>query len=443
MSTRRAADFVGKYDETAAKQWKTLHHGTYGMSADTTTADAKTSQYTYPVRITGIVPGGQAEKLGLRAGDRITAIQLLNSAAGGKVHKVHEISAVASDNNMLIQVVDKQTQILLKMAAACRIYVALIPRCGTHKCSGEMTISDDSTDLSMVCMKCGVVAASRMAGVFEEEFSDVQRKEIWLQRLAPSLIMDEGASMVPDTYPQFEKVNDYLDKGTSGILLRNAAERMHKEENGRGVKKLKKQEQEAETDIVMEQICKCVDLPPFVFIRASKNFNTAGRSCKYSFSDTGYLAYKTHVMLACIFDAANFHKQPRTIWHLISNTREADNIMEAHVMTVMERFNFKNTEIDPFFLMETVYKFYPKLKCNISAAQAVLGQLNFFKSTNAQEKVALAIVYTTAILSGQIIDEKELSTVVSFLNVKEDAIRKLLQKNPFKSGQGGQGGVGK
>jgi hypothetical protein len=180
-----------------------------------------------------------------------------------------------------------------------------------------------------------------------------------------------------------------------------------------------------------------------VFARASKNFNTAGKSCKYSFADTGFLAYKTHVMLACIFDAANFHKQPRTIWHLISNTRDADNIMEAQVIAVLERLEFENTEIDPFFLMETVYKFYPKLKCNISAAQAVLGKLIFFKSTKCQEKVALAIVYATAILSGQIIDEKELSTVVSFLNVKEDAIRKLLEKNPFKTGQGGQGGVGK
>ena len=416
-----------------------LEGGNYGMRADRTTAHAKTGEFTHPLIITGIVPAGQAEKLGLRVGDRILAIQLAPDAHGTK-NKVHEICAVASESNLLIQVVDKKTQIMIMMGAACRIFVALLPRCATHECSGEIVISDDCTDHCMVCMQCGVVAASRMPVVCEDAISDVQRQEICLQRLSHSPLVNEASNMHLDTFPHFPNVTVHQDR--SGIMLRNAAARMHAEEHGTGVKKQKKQEQEAQTDIRIEQICLLVELPLFVRARASLNFKNIGISHKYSLSDTEKIDYLSRAVIACIFDAANFHQQPRTIWHLISCTCDARDMTQNDVAAVFKRLNLDNTEIDPLFLMDTVFKFCTKLKCTINAAKAVLITLKFYKSSTAQEQVALAIVYATAIVSALTIDEIELSTVAEFLSVEKGAIRKLLKYNPFSHALGGQGGVG-
>ena len=112
------------------------------------------------------------------------------------------------------------------------------------------------------------------------------------------------------------------------------------------------------------------------------------------------------------------------------------------VAAVFKRLNLDNTEIDPLFLMDTVFMFCTKLKCTINAAKAVLITLKFYKSSTAQEQVALAIVYATAIVSALTIDEIELSTVAEFLSVEKGAIRKLLKYNPFSHALGGQGGVG-
>jgi len=152
------------------------------------------------------VPGGPADKLGLQKGDCLLAIQVEKVHKDDPPNAVHDIFAEASKTHPHFNVLDQHTELLLRVAPICKIYVHMRKRCGTSQCDGELQECLDNTDHCLVCIKCGLVADFRMAGTFGEEMSAVQLENRRLHRLAPQLNVDMHSGERTETMTYLQDV---------------------------------------------------------------------------------------------------------------------------------------------------------------------------------------------------------------------------------------------
>ena len=194
---------------------------------------------------------GPADKLGLLKGDCLLAIQVEKVLEHDKPYAVHDIFAEASKTHPHLNELDKHTKLLLSLAPMCKIYVHMRKRCGNSQCDGELQECLDNTDYCLVCIKCGLVANSRMARTCSEEMSEVQLENRRLHRLPPQLNVDMHSGERTETKPSFRHVAFIK---TSELQLRNAERNESRDTSAPGVKTQNSIHQAEQTQALMQQI---------------------------------------------------------------------------------------------------------------------------------------------------------------------------------------------
>jgi len=161
------------------------------------------------------------------------------------------------------------------------------------------------------------------------------------------------------------------------------------------------------------------------------------------------------LIVACVFVAANEHKNPRTINHLIANCSDSSLTPKKVHLSMAFIKTEQNKEMNAENLVDAVCHFHKELAHYANGAKFNVKNIKFEKSTTVQEMVAIAIVFDHGNKNALVIDETVLSVVETFLTVKRARIVRFLHKTTIKfhisgqgggqgSGQGGgQGGAGK
>ena len=448
MSSVPAHSFVAKHPETDYTKWYLFPPYAYGFSANVTSEDKATAKITYPFIITKIKPNGPADRLGLQVGDQILAIRLAPAKIGDPQLPVHDVCCV-NDNSHKdkdgfstpVKVVDDQTKLRMDLAAECSVYVHLRQRCQTPDCRGEMQISSDAMDHSLLCTQCGVVAATRMSGYFFEELTPVQAENYRLQRLARGPRAEESLSMRTETVPVFQGIGRAAPPQQ---ILQDAYKHHDASTGDVGVRAEKRKNQASSTELVMQKMCKVVELSPKVCARAMQIFTSTVEERKNAVGEGPVNNYIMPMIVACVFVAANENKNPRTINHLIANCSDSSLTPKKVHLSMAFIKTEQNKEMNAENLVDTVCHFHKELAHHANGAKYNVRTIKFEKSTTVQEMVAIAIVFDHGNKNASVIDETVLSVVETFLTVKRARIVRFLHKTTIKfhiSGQGGgQGG---
>ena len=265
MSSVPNAQFTPTHGNTADRQWFKFPGSKWGIQANWTTEDVNTAEFFFPLVVSGIVEGGPADKLSLLKGDCLLTIQVEKVHEDDTPNAVHDIFAEASQTHPHINVLDKHTKLLLSLAPMCKIYVHMRKRCETPQCDGELQECLDNTDHCLVCIKCGLVANSRMTGTCTEEMSEVQLENRRLHRLPPQPDVDMYSGKRTETKPSFRHVAWIK---TSEQQLRSAERNESRSTSAPGVKTQNSIHQAEQTQALMQQICTEVQLQPDVPARA-------------------------------------------------------------------------------------------------------------------------------------------------------------------------------
>jgi transcription initiation factor TFIIIB Brf1 subunit/transcription initiation factor TFIIB len=322
----------------------------------TATKDPLSGRFCFPLLLTGVKQGSEADQAGLRVGDQFESWSRAMDGPPNfqQVKSSESFTFGARFGHLKRTFVDEDTQKLLEEGGACKMRFRLAPRCSTKRgCGGNIVESRDMCDHCLVCDECGGVQRSSLVsqGAEWRTFSDDDASQT-KSRVAVSL----ASAFTTDSTAVSERQETVL----AGVSARTsslcgARKPGAGSEFAAARREQRKQEEEARARADISRYSDVLGLPAVAKEEALRLFLTvANRSKTVLKSGTCIDAYSSTV-LGSIHCASLLTSTPRMINEILAVTDAGAGETAARVSNAVKKIKTANGRsfpaVDPQLLI--------------------------------------------------------------------------------------------